>query len=72
MHARSHGWHTAIVMAAAEVLAGVRQDLRGTIKLLFRPAEENLPQGEIGGANPSYSPHSSDSETGMVQPSGII
>ena len=50
MHACGHDCHTAILMAAAEVLAGVRQQLRGTIKLLFQPAEENLPQGEIGGA----------------------
>ena len=50
MHACGHDCHTAILMAAAEVLAGVSQDLRGTIKLLFQPAEENLPQGEIGGA----------------------
>jgi amidohydrolase len=50
MHACGHDCHTAILMAAAEVLAYVRQDLRGTIKLLFQPAEENLANGEIGGA----------------------
>ncbi len=50
MHACGHDAHTAILMAAAEVLAGVRNELRGTIKLLFQPAEENLPRGEIGGA----------------------
>jgi amidohydrolase len=50
MHACGHDAHTAILMAAAEVFAGVREELRGTIKLLFQPAEENLPNGEIGGA----------------------
>jgi amidohydrolase len=50
MHACGHDAHTAILMAAAEVFAGVRDELRGTIKLLFQPAEENLPNGEIGGA----------------------
>ena len=50
MHACGHDAHTAILMASAEVLAGMRQELRGTIKLLFQPAEENLPGGEIGGA----------------------
>ena len=50
MHACGHDCHTAILMAAAEVLAGARRDLRGTITLLFQPAEENLPRGEIGGA----------------------
>ena len=50
MHACGHDCHTAILMAAAEVLAGIRPELRGTLKLLFQPAEENLPRGEIGGA----------------------
>jgi amidohydrolase len=50
MHACGHDCHTAILMAAAEVLAGVRDELRGTVRLLFQPAEENLPRGEIGGA----------------------
>src|SRR5580658_2764622 len=50
MHACGHDAHTAILMAAAEVFSGMRNELRGTIKLLFQPAEENLPRGEIGGA----------------------
>ncbi len=36
----------AILMAAAEVLAAQRAELRGTVKLLFQPAEEGLPNGE--------------------------
>ncbi len=50
MHACGHDCHTAILMAAAEVLAAHKAQLKGTVKLLFQPAEENLPQGEIGGA----------------------
>jgi amidohydrolase len=50
MHACGHDCHTAILMAVAEVLAQSRADLRGTVKLIFQPAEENLPRGEIGGA----------------------
>ena len=50
MHACGHDCHTAILMAAAEVLAAHRSELRGTVKLLFQPAEESLPGGEIGGA----------------------
>jgi amidohydrolase len=50
MHACGHDCHTAILMAAAEVLAAHKDQLRGTVKLLFQPAEENLPKGEIGGA----------------------
>jgi amidohydrolase len=50
MHACGHDCHTAILMAVAEILAAHKDQLRGTVKLLFQPAEENLPQGEIGGA----------------------
>src|SRR3954469_11483299 len=50
MHACGHDAHTAILMAAAEVLAAQRDALRGTVKLIFQPAEENLPRGEVGGA----------------------
>ena len=50
MHACGHDCHTAILMAVAEVLAAQRAALRGTVMLVFQPAEENLPRGEIGGA----------------------
>lgn len=50
MHACGHDCHVAILMAAAEIIATQKADLKGTIKLIFQPAEENLPNGEIGGA----------------------
>jgi amidohydrolase len=50
MHACGHDCHVAILMAAAEVLAAQRRNLRGTLKLIFQPAEENLPNDEVGGA----------------------
>ena len=50
MHACGHDCHVAILMAVAEVAATRRKDLRGTIKLIFQPAEEGLPPGERGGA----------------------
>ena len=50
MHACGHDCHVAIMMAVAEILAAHRGELRGTVKLIFQPAEENLPNGEIGGA----------------------
>lgn len=50
MHACGHDCHVAILIAAAEVLAQHRAELRGTAVLLFQPAEEGLPGGEIGGA----------------------
>ena len=50
MHACGHDAHTAILMGVAEVLAGMRRDLPGTVKFIFQPAEEGVPAGEGGGA----------------------
>ena len=40
MHACGHDTHTAMLMASAEVLAGLKNDLPGTILFIFQPAEE--------------------------------
>ncbi|HKU53221.1 MAG TPA: amidohydrolase [Nitrospira sp.] len=40
MHACGHDTHTAMLMAAAEVLAGMKDDLPGTVQFIFQPAEE--------------------------------
>lgn len=50
MHACGHDAHTAILMGVAEILAGMRKDLHGTIKFIFQPAEEGAPVGEENGA----------------------
>lgn len=50
MHACGHDAHVAILMGVAEVLAGVREQLPGTVKFIFQPAEEGPPPGEPGGA----------------------
>jgi amidohydrolase len=50
MHACGHDAHTAILMGVAEVLAGLRSGLRGSVKFIFQPAEELPPEGEDGGA----------------------
>ncbi len=50
MHACGHDAHVAILMGTAEILAGMRADLPGTIKFIFQPAEEGAPRGEQGGA----------------------
>ena len=39
-----------MLMGVAEVLAGMRNDLPGTVKFIFQPAEEGAPAGEQGGA----------------------
>lgn len=42
MHACGHDNHVAILMGAAEVLAGMKAQLPGTVKFIFQPAEEGL------------------------------
>lgn len=48
MHACGHDMHTAILMGAAELLAGMRAQLTGTVVFLFQPAEEAPPTGGAG------------------------
>jgi amidohydrolase len=51
MHACGHDAHTAILMGVAEILTGMKSELKGTIKFIFQPAEEGAPMGEKGGAS---------------------
>ncbi len=50
MHACGHDAHVAILMGVAEILAGMRAQLAGTVVFVFQPAEEMPPVGEEGGA----------------------
>jgi amidohydrolase len=50
MHACGHDCHVAILMGVAQVLTGLRAQLRGSVKFIFQPAEEMPPEGEDGGA----------------------
>src|SRR5216117_1292805 len=49
-HACGHDSHVARLMGVAEILAGIRIDLPGTVQFIFQPAEEGAPAGERGGA----------------------
>jgi amidohydrolase len=50
MHACGHDTHTAMLMSVAEILSGMKNDIKGIIKFIFQPAEEGAPDGEEGGA----------------------
>ncbi|MGM0446445.1 MAG: M20 metallopeptidase family protein [Bacillota bacterium] len=47
MHACGHDGHTAILLGTAKVLSEMEDDLEGSVKLIFQPAEEGP-----GGAKP--------------------
>ncbi len=48
MHACGHDMHTAMLLGAAAVLSGMKDELNGDVLLIFQPAEEKAP----GGAKP--------------------
>jgi len=48
-HACGHDAHMAMLMGVAEMFAARRDELPGTIKFIFQPAEEGAPPGEEGG-----------------------
>src|SRR5688500_11316699 len=50
MHACGHDTHVAMLMSVAQILAGMRSEIKGTVKFIFQPAEEGPPEGEEGGA----------------------
>lgn len=50
MAACGHDSHVAILMGVATILSSMKNDLHGTVKFIFQPAEEGPPVGEEGGA----------------------
>ena len=51
MHACGHDTHIAMLLGTAEVLAGMKDKIKGTVVFIFQPAEEGAPAGETGGAS---------------------
>lgn len=80
-HACGHDAHTTIELGVAEVLSKMRDQISGSIKFIFQPAEEGAPPGEEGGAslmikegaleNPRpqaiFGLHTSGSEVGKIE-----
>lgn len=47
-HACGHDGHTAALLGVAMALAALRDQFRGTVRLIFQPSEEILPGGSLG------------------------
>jgi amidohydrolase len=45
MHACGHDMHIAALLGAARILVQLREEIEGTVMLIFQPAEEKLPGG---------------------------
>ncbi|MEP1097453.1 MAG: amidohydrolase, partial [Cyclobacteriaceae bacterium] len=50
MHACGHDTHVGILLGVAKMLYEIRDQVPGTVKFIFQPAEEGAPNGEEGGA----------------------
>ena len=49
-HACGHDVHMTVALGVAKIFSKMRNQIPGTIKFIFQPAEEGPPEGEEGGA----------------------
>src|SRR5713101_2761109 len=61
MHACGHDGHTSIALAVASILSKRRDELKGNVKFIFQPAEEN-----VGGAKPMVEQGAMDGVDGVI------
>lgn len=67
-HACGHDVHMTVALGTAEVLMGMRNELAGSVRFIFQPAEEGAPEGEDSGAQRMIR----EGALGVVRPAAVF